>query len=312
MRYLVTGGAGFIGSNTVDELLRRGHNVVVLDDLSTGKECNLALSNPRCELIRGSVVDLETVQQACSGADYVFHFAARTSVPRSVKDPAETNRINSDGTLNVLLGARDAGVKRVVYAGSSSVYGETPILPKREDMSPAPISPYGVSKLIGELYGQVFNRVYGLEFVTLRYFNVFGPRQDPGSAYSGVLSLFITSMQKGMPPTVYGDGQQSRDFTYIENVVQANLRASETPGIAGMVFNAGTGNRYTLNQTLALLEKFAGRPSRAKYVEPRSGDILDSQADISLARQKLGYDPQVSFEEGLHRTWEWYCTSQQQ
>jgi UDP-glucose 4-epimerase len=200
-------------------------------------------------------------------------------------------------------------VRRVVFSGSSSVYGETPILPKREDMPPAPISPYGVSKLIGELYGQVFHRVYGLEFVALRYFNVFGPRQDPGSPYSGVLSLFITKMQEGAAPIVYGDGQQSRDFTFVENVVQANLRACETPGIAGMVFNTGTGRRYTLNQTITLLEKFAGRLARAQYVEPRQGDILDSQADISLAREKLGYDPCVEFEEGLRRTWEWYCSS---
>ena len=310
MRYLVTGGAGFIGSNTVDELLRRGHSVAVLDDLSTGQERNLAPSREQIEFFHGSINDPEIVQRACHGAEYVLHLAARTSVPRSVKDPAETNRINADGTLLLLLAARDAGVRRVVYSGSSSVYGETPTLPKREDMPPAPISPYGVSKLIGELYGQVFHRVYGLEFVTLRYFNVFGPRQDPGSPYSGVLSLFITAMQKGVPPTVYGDGEQSRDFTYVENVVQANLRACEVPGIAGMVFNAGTGRRYTLNQTLALLEKFAGRPAKAKFVEARNGDIRDSQADISLARQKLGYDPRVGFEEGLRRTWDWYCAAQ--
>jgi UDP-N-acetylglucosamine/UDP-N-acetyl-alpha-D-glucosaminouronate 4-epimerase len=309
MRYLVTGGAGFIGSNTVDELVRRGHGVAVLDDLSTGREGNLADSRNRIDFFRGSINDAELLRQACRGADYVLHLAARTSVPRSVKDPAETNRINADGTLNVLLASRDAGVRRVVFSGSSSVYGETPTLPKREDMPPAPISPYGVSKLIGELYGRVFHRVYGLEFVVLRYFNVFGPRQDPGSPYSGVLSLFITCMQKAAPPTVYGDGEQSRDFTFVENVVQANLLACETPGIAGMVFNAGTGCRYTLNQTLTLLEKFAGRPSRAQYTEPRSGDILDSQADISLARRKLGYDPRVDFEEGLRRTWEWYCSS---
>jgi len=310
MRYLVTGGAGFIGSNTVDELLRRGHSVAVLDDLSTGQERNLARAREQIEFFHGSINDPEIVQRACHGAEYVLHLAARTSVPRSVKDPAETNRINADGTLLLLLAARDAGVRRVVYSGSSSVYGETPTLPKREDMPPAPISPYGVSKLIGELYGQVFHRVYGLEFVTLRYFNVFGPRQDPGSPYSGVLSLFITAMQKGVPPTVYGDGEQSRDFTYVENVVQANLRACEVPGIAGMVFNAGTGRRYTLNQTLALLEKFAGRPAKAKFVEARNGDIRDSQADISLARQKLGYDPRVGFEEGLRRTWDWYCAAQ--
>ena len=212
--------------------------------------------------------------------------------------------------IRVLLAARDAGVRRVVFSGSSSVYGETPTLPKREDMPPAPISPYGVSKLIGELYGQVFHRVYGLEFVALRYFNVFGPRQDPGSPYSGVLSLFITCMQKGAPPTVYGDGNQSRDFTFVENVVQANLLACETPGIAGMVFNAGTGCRYTLNQTLALLEKFAGRPSRRKVYRTAqrrhsrfAGGYLPGPSEARL-------QPAVGFEEGLRRTWEWYCSSQ--
>jgi UDP-glucose 4-epimerase len=261
------------------------------------------------DFFRGSINEPDLVKRACRGADYVLHIAARASVPRSVKDPVETNHVNTDGTLQVLLAARDAGVRRVVFSGSSSIYGESPVLPKREDMAPAPISPYGVSKLIGELYGQVFHRVYGLEFVTLRYFNVFGPRQDPGSPYSGVLSLFITNMQKGTAPTVYGSGEQSRDFTFVANVVQANLLACERPGIAGMVFNAGTGQRYTLNQTLALLEKFAGRPSRAQYVEPRNGDILDSQADISLAREKLGYNPSVGFEDGLRRTWEWYCSS---
>ena len=308
MRYLVTGGAGFIGSNTVDELVRRGHRVAVLDDLSTGKEQNLAAARDGIDYFQGSINDPEILQRACRGADYVLHMAARASVPRSVKDPAETNRINVDGTLLVLLAAREAGVRRVVFSGSSSVYGEKPALPKREEMPPEPISPYGVSKLVGELYGQVFHRVYGLEFVTLRYFNVFGPRQDPGSTNSGVLSLFITAMQSGASPTVYGDGEQSRDFTFIENVVQANLLACEVPGIAGMVFNAGTGRRYTLNQTLRLLEKFAGRPARANYVEPRQGDIRDSQADISLAREKLGYEPRVEFEEGLRRTWEWYCS----
>src|SRR6266436_7371425 len=229
MRYLVTGGAGFIGSNSVDELVRRGHDVVVLDDLSSGKAENLAGVRRNIEFMQHSITDLERVREACRGVDYVIHLAARPSVPRSVKDPLETNRINVDGTLNVLVAARDAKVKRVVFAGSSSVYGETPTLPKREIMPPIPISPYGLSKLTGEMYGQVFHRVYGLEFVSLRYFNVFGPRQDPGSPYSGVLSLFITAMQKGVSPTVYGDGEQSRDFTFVENVVQANLRACETP-----------------------------------------------------------------------------------
>ena len=217
------------------------------------------------------------------------------------------NRVDVNGTLQVLLAARQAGVRRVVFSGSSAVYGEEPTLPKREDMAPDPISPYGVSKLVGELYGKVFHRVYGLEFVSLRYFNVFGPRQDPGSQYSGVLSLFITAIRNGTVPIIYGDGEQSRDFTFVENVVQANLRACEEPKVSGLVFNAGTGKRYTLNQTLRVLENISGRAAQAKYAERRPGDIRDSQADISLAREKLGYDPQVGFEEGLRRTWDWYC-----
>jgi nucleoside-diphosphate-sugar epimerase len=307
MRYLVTGGAGFIGSNTVDELVRQGHSVCVLDDLSAGSEKNLAGVRDKIEFVRGSVTDRQMVDRACRGVDFVLHLAARTSVPRSVKDPAETNRINVDGTMEVLLAARDAGVRRVVFAGSSSVYGDTPTLPKREDMPTAPISPYGVSKLVGELYGKVFHRVYGLEFVSVRYFNVFGPRQNPGSPYSGVLSLFCTAMRDGGAPTVFGDGENSRDFTFVENVVQGNILACDTPNIAGMVFNLGTGGRYTLNQTLRLLEKFSGRAANAQYGPSRPGDIRDSQADISLARERLGFNPRVGFEEGLRRTWDWYC-----
>ncbi len=307
MRYLVTGGAGFIGSNTVDELVRRGNEVTVLDDLSAGKLSNLAGVRDKIDFIQGSVTNPEITQKACLGADYVLHLAARTSVPRSVKDPVETNRINVDGTVNLLVAARDAGVRRVVFAGSSSVYGDTPTLPKHEQMPPAPISPYGVTKLVGELYGTTFYRVYGLEFVSVRYFNVFGPRQDPGSPYSGVLSLFITAVRDGTTPTVYGDGEHSRDFTFVENVVQGNLLACVTPGIAGMAINFGTGGRYTLNQTLRLLEQFAGHAANAKYTNSREGDIRDSQADISLAREKLGYNPTVGFEEGLRRTWDWYC-----
>jgi nucleoside-diphosphate-sugar epimerase len=310
MRYLVTGGAGFIGSNTVDELVRRGHNVVVLDDLSSGKAENLVSVKGKVETLRGSVMDLDRLHEACRGVDYVLHLAARTSVPRSVKEPLETNRVNVDGTLNVLVAARDAKVKRVVFAGSSSVYGETPTLPKREDMPPAPISPYGVSKLAGEVYGQVFQRVYGLEFVSLRYFNVFGPRQDPGSPYSGVLSLFNAAVLRGTQPTVYGDGEQSRDFTYVGNAVEANLLACEAKRAAGLAFNIGTGNRYTLNQTLALLEKVTGRPAKARYTPPREGDIRDSQADITRARDVLGYNPRFGFEEGLKHTWDWFCMSQ--
>jgi UDP-N-acetylglucosamine/UDP-N-acetyl-alpha-D-glucosaminouronate 4-epimerase len=309
MRYLVTGGAGFIGSNTVDELIRRGERVVVLDDLSTGKEENLVEVRNQVEIIRGSVTDLETVRGVCCGVDYVLHLAARTSVPRSLKEPLETNRVNVDGTLNVLVAARDAKVKRVVFAGSSSVYGETITLPKRESMTPSPISPYGVSKLTGEVYGQVFQRNYGLEFVALRYFNVFGPRQDPNSPYSGVLSVFNAAVINGEQPTIHGDGEQSRDFTFVRNVVEANLLACKSSGAAGLVFNVGTGSRYTLNQTLQLLGKISGMPAYAKYGPPREGDIHDSQADIAQARQILGYNPRVGFEEGLKHTWEWYCSS---
>jgi nucleoside-diphosphate-sugar epimerase len=227
-----------------------------------------------------------------------------------VINPLETNRVNVDGTLNVLVAARDAKVKRVIFAGSCAVYSETPTLPKLESMVPAPISPYGVSKMAGELYGQAFQRVYGLEFVSLRYFNVFGPRQDPGSPYSGVLSLFNAAFLNGTELEVHGDGEQSRDFTYVGNVVEANLLACEASQAAGLAINIGTGNRSTLNQTLALLEKITGRPAKAKYVSRREGDIRDSQADITRARDMLGYNPRVGFEEGLQRTWEWFRTSQ--
>jgi len=306
MRYLVTGGAGFIGSNMVDELVRRGHQVTVLDDLSAGKESNLSQVAGKIDFHRGSITDLATVQKACEGADYVIHLAARTSVPRSVKDPIESNRINIDGTLNVLVAARDAKVKRYVYAASSSAYGETPVLPKVETMQPAPISPYGVTKFVGELYAQVFGRVYGLENACVRYFNVFGPRQDPTSQYSGVLSRFMLAVLEEKQPVIYGDGEQSRDFTYIENVVDETLRACEAPDASGMVFNGGTGARITLNQVVELLQKLSGKKIAPQYDPPRNGDIRDSQADISLARRVLGYEPKVNFEEGLRRTWDWY------
>ena len=306
MRYLVTGGAGFIGSNTVDELVRRGNSVRVLDDLSAGKEENLRKVRNQITFSQASITDRDAVDEACRGVDYVLHLAARTSVPRSVKQPLETNEINVDGTLNVLVAARDAGVRRVVFASSSAIYGDTPTLPKHEDMPPAPISPYGASKLIGEIYGRVFHRNYGLDFVALRYFNVFGPRQDPRSPYSGVLSLFITAMLNGTHVNVFGDGEQSRDFTFVRNVVAANIQACEVPGIAGRAFNLGTGGRYTLNYTLRLLESFAEKKAQAKYAPPREGDIRDSQADISLAEQSFGYKPQINFEDGLRKTWDWY------
>jgi nucleoside-diphosphate-sugar epimerase len=310
MRYLVTGGAGFIGSNTVDELVRRGHSVVVLDDLSAGKEENLTEIRNKITFVKGSINDLETLQKATHQADYVIHLAARTSVPRSVKDPIETNRINVDGTLNVLVAARDNKVKRVVYAASSSAYGETPVLPKTETMEPKPISPYGVSKFVGELYAQTFGRCYGLENVSVRYFNIFGPRQDPDSPYSGVLSRFATAFLDDSQPTIYGDGNQTRDFTYVDNAVQANLLACEAVGAVGDVFNVGTGHAISLNQTLELFCRISGKRIQAQYEPPRDGDIRDSLADISRAKEVLGYEPTVLFEEGLRKTYEWYRAHQ--
>ena len=310
MRYVVTGGAGFIGSNTVDELVRRGASVVVLDDLSAGKEENLAEVRNKISFIKGSINDLEAVRRAMHEADYVLHLAARTSVPRSIKDPLETNRVNIEGTLNVLLAARDAKVKRVVLAASSSAYGETPVLPKVETMQPQPISPYGVTKYVGELYAQMFGRVYGLQNVSLRYFNVFGPRQDPASPYSGVLSKFCTAFLEQTEPVVFGDGEQTRDFTYIENVVQANLSACEAPGASGRAINVGTGDRISLNQTLQLLREISGNSLEARYDPAREGDIRDSQADLTLSRELLNYEPTVNFAEGLRRTFAWYQESQ--
>ena len=310
MRYVVTGGAGFIGSNIVDELVRRGESVVVLDDLSAGKEDNLADIRNKISFIKGSINDIEAIRRSMQEADYVIHLAARTSVPRSVKDPVETNRVNIDGTLNMLMAARDAKVKRVVLAASSSAYGETPTLPKIETMQPEPISPYGVTKYASELYGQVFGRVYGLQSVSLRYFNVFGPRQDPGSPYSGVLSKFCSAFLEGTDPVVFGDGEQTRDFTYIENVVQATLLACDAPAASGKVVNVGTGERISLNRTLELLREISGNALEAKYEPAREGDIRDSQADITLSRELLGYDPTVNFAEGLRRTFTWYQESQ--
>ena len=306
MRYLVTGGAGFIGSAVVGELVRRGERVAVLDDLSTGKERNLDGVLDRVEFHRESITDLEAVSRGTHGADFVIHLAARTSVPRSVKEPLETNAVNVEGTLKVLMAARDAGARRVVYAASSSAYGETPTLPKTEAMPVAPISPYGVSKLTGELYAQVFTRVYGLETVALRFFNVFGPRQEPGSPYSGVLARFLLAAIRGEQPVIYGDGEQSRDFTYVDNVVDATLRACTAANVSGRTLNVATGKRITLNETLRLLARITGQKAEARHDAERAGDIRHSLADIGLARELLGYEPKIGFEEGLRRTWEWY------
>lgn len=309
MRYLVTGGAGFIGSHTVDELLRRGHEVVVLDDLSTGKAANLSAVQSQVKLVHESVTNLNAVRAACREIDCVIHLAAQTSVPRSVRDPIETNEINVGGTLNVLVAARDARVKRVVFASSCAVYGAAADLPIREDAELKPISPYGFSKQAGEAYGRLFLELYGLEFVALRYFNVFGPRQDPGSPYSGVLSIFNVCLLEGNPPTVYGDGEQSRDFVYVQNVVAANLLAAEAKAAPGLTINVGTGQRHTLNETLDRLGKIAGRPVAVTREPPREGDIRDSQADIGMAQSALGYNPGIGFDEGLRKTWEWFRAS---
>ena len=306
--YLVTGVAGFIGSSIARELLRRGESVRGIDNFSTGKPETLADIRARIDFREVDLLDLAGLAEACRGTDYVLHQAAIPSVPRSVADPIETNRANIDGTLNLLVAARDAKVKRVVYASSSSLYGDTPELPKREDMAPNPISPYAVSKLTGEYYMTAFYRVYGLETVSLRYFNVFGPYQDPTSMYSGVLAIFISRMLAGEQPTIHGDGEQSRDFTFIDNMVQANLLACHAPAdeVAGRAFNVATQRRVTLNQTYSLLGKLTGYSGPAKYGPERSGDIKHSLADITLAEKHLGYKPTVDFEEGLKRTVAWY------
>ena len=317
-RYLVTGGGGFIGSALVREILARGDQVRVLDNFITGKRENLrGLSGP-LELFELDITDFDRLSPAFAGVDFVLHQAALPSVPRSVSDPITSNRNNVDGTLNVLVAARDAKVKRVVYAASSSAYGDTPTLPKHESMTPAPISPYGVTKYVGELYAKVFAHVYGLETVSLRYFNVFGPRQDPTSAYSGVLSKFIAALLAGKQPTIFGDGEQSRDFTFVDNVVEANLLACNAPSAAGGVFNIATGARHTLNQTFDLLCRIMAKQNptipantmRPIYAPPRAGDILHSQADIGAARQHLGYNPKILFEEGLEKTVDWYRTAE--
>jgi nucleoside-diphosphate-sugar epimerase len=304
-KYLVTGGAGFIGSHLSEELVRRGHTVRVADNLITGKRSNLA-HVPGVELLEGDLADESVARRAVDGMDYVLHQAAIPSVPRSVKDPIASNRANVDATLNVLVAARDAGVKRLVFAGSSSAYGDTPTLPKREDMPDKPLSPYALQKVVGEQYLQMFARLYGLETVSVRYFNVFGPRQDPSSPYSGVISVFATALLEHRSPTIYGNGEQTRDFTYVANVVDGVLRACEADGASGEVINVATGGRISLNQLFATMRDLIGSDVKPTYVESRAGDVRDSQADITKARRILGYEPTVSFEQGLARTIAWY------
>jgi nucleoside-diphosphate-sugar epimerase len=307
--YLVTGGAGFIGSHLAEELVRRGERVRVVDNLATGKRQNLA-HVPEVEFLHGDLADLDVARRAVDGVEYVLHQAAIPSVPRSVTDPITSNRANIDASLNLLVAARDAGVRRLVYAGSSSAYGNTPTLPKVETMPTAPLSPYALQKLVAEQYCQMFTRLYGLETVTIRYFNVFGPRQDPSSPYSGVISLFIGAMCEGRQPTIYGNGEQTRDFTFVANVVDGVLRACHAPAASGEVINVATGGRISLNQLFRAVRDLLGAEVEPVYAEPRAGDVRDSQADISKAQRMLGYEPIVSFEQGLEKTVEWYRTSQ--
>jgi nucleoside-diphosphate-sugar epimerase len=308
--YLVTGGAGFIGSHITEALVKRGDRVRVLDSLITGKRENLRHLADKIDFIEGDIRDAAETRSAMEGVRIVFHEAAIPSVPRSVADPQLNHDANSNGTFNVLMAAREAGVRRLVYAASSSAYGETEVLPKREDMPPSPLSPYAAAKLFGEYYCQVFTRVYGLETVCLRYFNVFGPRQDPTSPYSGVISKFVTALLKGETPVIFGDGEQSRDFTYVANVVDANLRAAEAPEASGQVMNMGIGQRITLNQLLAELQTILGTNLAPRYEEPRTGDVRHSLADISRAEQLLGYRPIVGLAEGLQHTVAWYRENQ--
>src|SRR5215213_7690591 len=303
--YLVTGGAGFIGSHLSEELVRRGHQVRVADSLITGKRSNLD-HIPGVEFLEGDLADIGFAHQAVKGCDYVLHQAAIPSVPRSVKDPLTSNRANVDGTLNVLVASRDAGVKRLVFAASSSAYGNTPTLPKHERMPTNPLSPYALQKVIGEQYLQMFTRLYGIETVAIRYFNVFGPRQDPSSPYSGVISVFATALIENRPPNIYGDGEQTRDFTYVANVVDGVLRACEAPQASGEVINVATGGRISLNKLFYAMRDVVGGNLEPTYAEPRQGDVRDSQADIRKAKDLLGYTPGVSFEDGLARTIAWY------
>src|SRR3954466_8940190 len=306
--YLVTGGAGFIGSHLTEELVRRGHRVRVADSLVTGKRSNLD-HIPGVEFLEGDLADFAFATKAVEGCQFVLHQAAIPSVPRSVQDPITSNTANVDATLNVLVASRDAGVKRLVFAASSSAYGDTPTLPKHEGMPTNPLSPYALQKVVGEQYLQMFTRLYGLETVSIRYFNVFGARQDPSSPFSGVISVFATALLENRSPNIYGDGEQTRDFTYVANVVDGVLRACEAPGASGEIINVATGGRISLNALCRAMREIIGGTVEPTYLPGRQGDVRDSQADISKARALLGYEPAVSFEEGLSHTIDWYRTA---
>jgi UDP-glucose 4-epimerase len=305
--YLITGGAGFIGSNIAHELVRRGEKVRIVDNFITGKEENIDDIINDIELIAADIRDLRSMRRAMKGVDFVLHHAALPSVARSVSDPIDSNEVNVNGTLNLLVAARDEGVKRFVFAASSSAYGDTPVLPKREDMSPDPLSPYAISKLIGERYCRVFHNIYNLETVSLRYFNVFGPRQDPASEYSAVIPKFITAMLNSEPLTVYGDGEQSRDFTYVQNVINANILACKATGTSGEVINIACGGQISLNQLISNIGQSIGVKPRCIYAERRVGDVMHSCADISKAKSLLRYEPKVDFDQGLRETVMWFA-----
>ena len=305
--YLVTGGAGFIGGHLAERLVRAGQSVRILDNFSSGREVNLRGWGDRVEILRGDIRDAAAVARAMSGVRVVFHFAALPSVPKSVADPLTSHDININGTLNILIAARDAGVQRVVFSSSSAVYGDSPELPKREDMKPTPISPYGLHKLVGEQYGELFSRTYGLQTVSLRYFNVYGPRQDPQSEYAAAIPRFITALLAGKTPTVFGDGEQTRDFTYVANVVDANLAAAKAGLEAvGQTFNVAGGRRISVNELIATINDILGSAIVPVYAPPRAGDVLHSLADVTKARRLLGIDACVELSEGLRRTVEWF------
>ncbi len=305
-RILVTGGGGFIGSHLAERLTAMGHQVVVIDNFSTGRRENLESVRDHITLFEADIRDRVALAKAMDGAEYVFHQAALPSVPRSVENPFESHDANATGTLSVLCAARDAGVRRVIYAGSSSAYGDTEAVFKSEDLSPRPISPYAVSKLAGEYYCRVFHTVYGVETVTLRYFNVFGPRQNPHSPYTGVMAIFIPAMLRGRRPHIYGDGSATRDYTYVENIVEANILAMTAEGVGGEVINAACGGRTSVLEVVQMLNSILGTQIEPEFGDPRPGDILHSSADVSKARRLLGFEPKVSVQDGLVRTVEWY------